>query len=516
MDGVSDEGILRYSGTWSVEQSIEKGIEGDLGLVSKSATAHSAISTTFNPINTDGKTLVVQYEVKLQKGLECGGAYMKLLTHDPNYDSTLFDDKTPYTIMFGPDKCGSTNKVHFIFRHKNPKTGVYEEKHASNPPSAKSDTLSHLYTLIVRPDQSYEILIDNVSELKGSLLKDMTPPVNPEKEINDPSDLKPSTWVDESQIQDPASVKPADWDESAPVSIPDLESVQPFDWLTDAPLKVPDATAERPLDWDDEEDGEWTAPLVENPVCATVSGCGEWTRPMIPNPAFKGKWSPPMIPNPAYKGEWVAKKIDNPDYFEDKNPSHFTPIGALGFEIWSLSSDILFDNIYLGHSEADAKAFAKETYVVKAAIEKANAPPDPVAEAEAAKKTIVGRFKAGYTSFVENFPTFIATAKTDPIDAIKSHPEVVIGILVTVFVPLILSLLLLFWPNPTKKEKTATTSTKVSTKKEESKKKKEEVVDSKLDTDDDDGKVVGGEKGNEKVGGKGESPARRKSHKKGE
>lgn len=32
------------------------------------------------PIDPTGKPLVVQYEVKLQKGLECGGAYIKLLT----------------------------------------------------------------------------------------------------------------------------------------------------------------------------------------------------------------------------------------------------------------------------------------------------------------------------------------------------------------------------------------------------------------------------------------------------
>lgn len=40
-----------------------------------------------------------------------------------------FSDKTPYSIMFGPDKCGGTNKVHLIFRYKNPKTGEVEEKH---------------------------------------------------------------------------------------------------------------------------------------------------------------------------------------------------------------------------------------------------------------------------------------------------------------------------------------------------------------------------------------------------
>jgi calnexin len=68
----------------------------------------------------------VQYEVKLQHGLECGGAYIKLLTEEEESESAggedeqesgkglrageEYTDKTPFTIMFGPDKCGSTNK----------------------------------------------------------------------------------------------------------------------------------------------------------------------------------------------------------------------------------------------------------------------------------------------------------------------------------------------------------------------------------------------------------------------
>ena len=44
-----------------------KGIEGDKGLVVKNPAAHHAISAKFNKkIDNKGKTLVVQYEVKLQ------------------------------------------------------------------------------------------------------------------------------------------------------------------------------------------------------------------------------------------------------------------------------------------------------------------------------------------------------------------------------------------------------------------------------------------------------------------
>jgi calnexin len=59
--------------------------------------------------------------VKYQNGQECGGGYMKLLSKGAEKDLKNFQDKTPYTIMFGPDKCGMTSKVHFIIRYENPK-----------------------------------------------------------------------------------------------------------------------------------------------------------------------------------------------------------------------------------------------------------------------------------------------------------------------------------------------------------------------------------------------------------
>lgn len=46
-------------------------MEGDKGLVVKNAAAHHAISAKFpKKIDNKGKTLVVQYEVKLQSELE--------------------------------------------------------------------------------------------------------------------------------------------------------------------------------------------------------------------------------------------------------------------------------------------------------------------------------------------------------------------------------------------------------------------------------------------------------------
>lgn len=186
--------------------------------------------------------------------------------------------------MFGPDRCGANQRVHFIFRHKNPVTGEIEEKHLKAPPVPKVTKTTSLYTLIVRPEnQTYEIRINNEKAKAGSLLEDFTPPVNPPKEIDDPEDVKPADWVEVPKISDPDAVKPADWDEDAPATIEDPDAEKPADWLEDEPATIPDPDAEKPEEWSDEDDGDWIAPQVPNPRCQGVSGCGPWKRPEIPN-----------------------------------------------------------------------------------------------------------------------------------------------------------------------------------------------------------------------------------------
>ena len=101
------------SGQWSVEPPLQDGLKGDQGLVLKSKAKHSAISARLDrPFVFSDKPLIVQYEVTFQDGQECGGAYLKMLAQGKHFsDLRKFNDKTPYTIMFGPDKCGSDIKV---------------------------------------------------------------------------------------------------------------------------------------------------------------------------------------------------------------------------------------------------------------------------------------------------------------------------------------------------------------------------------------------------------------------
>jgi calnexin len=52
-------------------------------------------------------------------GLECGGAYMKLLQDNAALHADEFSNASPYIIMFGPDKCGATNKVRHTLSNLN-------------------------------------------------------------------------------------------------------------------------------------------------------------------------------------------------------------------------------------------------------------------------------------------------------------------------------------------------------------------------------------------------------------
>ncbi|THG96951.1 hypothetical protein EW026_g4980 [Hermanssonia centrifuga] len=417
-----------YVGKWEVEDPIDSVIEGDKGLVAKTKAAHHAISAPFeHALDFSDKPLVVQYEVKYQKGGNCGGGYLKLLEDGFQTAGKEFSDKTPWTIMFGPDLTCPGTKVHFIFRHQNPKTGEFEEKHLKLPPKPSIEKLTNLYTLIVHPNNTYDVLFNGESHNLGNLLEDFAPAVNPPKEIDDPEDTKPEDWVDTKRIADPDAKKPDDWDEEAPYEIVDTDAVKPEGWLEDELEFVPDPDAEKPEEWDDEEDGDWIAPTVRNPKCDDAAGCGEWKQPYKPNPLYKGKWYAPMIDNPAYIGEWAPRKIDNPDYFEDLTPvKTLKPIGGVGIELWTMTEDILFDNIYIGHSVEDAKALAAESFDVKKPLEdsakKANIVENDVEDEQVS-------FKDDPVSFIRGKVfNFVEDVKIDPIQAFKNQPETGAGL----------------------------------------------------------------------------------------
>lgn len=228
---------------------------------------------------------------------------------------------------------------------------------------------------MLRPDNTFKMLIDRVEVNSGSLLNDMTPSINPPKEIVDPNDIKPESWDDREKIADPDAVKPEDWDENEPKTIPDPNASMPSGWLEDEPETIPDPDAVMPEDWDESTDGEWEPPQVDNPKCKNAPGCGKWSPPNINNPKFKGKWRAPMIDNPNYQGVWEPRKIANPEYFEDNDPfKSLLPVSSVGLELWSMTENIYFDNFLITDDETVAEQFAVENWLVKNKLEMANVP----------------------------------------------------------------------------------------------------------------------------------------------
>ncbi|KAJ3287688.1 Calreticulin-1 [Rhizoclosmatium sp. JEL0117] len=278
---------------------------------SQDAKFYSISAALDKEFDNKDKDLVLQFTAKFEQNIDCGGGYIKLL---PKMDPKKFNGETPYSIMFGPDICGHDKKIHAILNYKD-KNHLIKKTIAPG-----SDQLTHQYTFILKPDQTFKILLDGEEKESGSITDewDLLPP----KKIKDPSASKPADWVDDAEIADPTDKKPKGWD--------------------DIPATIVDPEAEKPEDWDDEMDGEWEAPKISNPE-------------------FKGEWKAKQIPNPEYKGPWVHPEIDNPEYKEDTEIYHYTN-AHVGFDLWQVKSGTIFDNIIVTDSIAEAEKFGKKTW----------------------------------------------------------------------------------------------------------------------------------------------------------
>jgi hypothetical protein len=85
-----------------------------------------------------------------------------------------------------------------------------------------------------------------------------------------------------------------------------------------------------------------------------------------------------------------------------------------------MTEDILFSNIYIGHSVDDAKALAAETFDIKkpleSAAEKAVQPEEEDSENPSFKEDPIGFIRQRVFDFVD-------AAKLDPLKAFKTQPE---------------------------------------------------------------------------------------------
>merc|ERR1712107_960661 len=287
--GGTDGKWVASAGKWFKDQAEDTGIQ------TSEDSKFFGISAGFDSFSNKDKELIVQYQAKYEKDVECGGGYLKL---GPKMDDlTTMGDPTAYNIMFGPDKCGYTKRTHLIFNYK----GKNVLKKSDLSYKQEGEGTSHLYRLIVKPDNTVRVEIDEEKIYEGSL-KDDWELLKP-KEISDPDDKKPSDWVDDSMMDDPEDKKPSDWDE--------------------------------------EEDGEWEAPMKDNRD-------------------YKGEWYVKRISNPAYKGFWEAKKIANPEYVDDDSLYKYADFGFLGFDLWQVKGGTIFDNVIITDDVSEADAFAKK------------------------------------------------------------------------------------------------------------------------------------------------------------
>ena len=90
-----------------------------------------------------------------------------------------------------------------------------------------------------------------------------------------------------------------------------------------------------------------------------------------------------------------------------------------------MQSDILFDNIYIGHSIEDAAALRAETYDVKRPVEDAEDEKTKPKPSEKPKSPSDLSFMDDPVTFIkEKLDLFITIAKTDPLEALRFVPEV--------------------------------------------------------------------------------------------
>ncbi|TKC49978.1 hypothetical protein EI555_010460 [Monodon monoceros] len=219
------------------------------------------LSTRFKkPFSNENETLVVQFSVKHKQGIHCGGGFVKLFPDTLNQED--MHSESEYYIMFGR----------------------YHENNKTIKRRINKDT--HLYALIIRPNATYEVKIDNWQVAAGDLEDnwDFLPP----RKIKAPYARKPRKWDECLQIKDPEDKKPETSNTSQ---------------------------TRKPDDWNEAMNGEWEGPL-------------------IPNLKYKGQCKPRIIHNLSYQGEWIHPEIDNPEYKPDPAICHYYNISVRGLDLW--------------------------------------------------------------------------------------------------------------------------------------------------------------------------------------
>ncbi|KAK6136348.1 hypothetical protein DH2020_029919 [Rehmannia glutinosa] len=182
----------------------------DKGIQTTTDARHFAISAKIPEFSNKNRTLVVQYSIRLEQDIECGGGYIKLLS-------------------------GYVNQKKF------------------------------------GGDTPYSVLIDGRERDSGSMYTDWD--ILPPRKIKAVNAKKPAVWDDREYIDDPNDVKPEGYD-SIPREIPDPKAKEPYDWDDEEdgiwrPPKIPNPAYKGP--WKPKRiknpnyKGKWKIPWIDNP-----------------------------------------------------------------------------------------------------------------------------------------------------------------------------------------------------------------------------------------------------------
>lgn len=260
-----------------------------------------ALTTKFEPFSNKDKVLVIQYSVKYEQDIKCGGAYVKLF--DCSFNPKTFHSYKPYLIQFGPDICGF-KKIHVIFNYEERKLAMKREL------SCKDDRLTHLYTLVIKPDNSYLIKIDNKIERTGMLLEDWD--FVPRRMINDTKVTKP--------LGNPKST--------------DLKDAKSHDWnQTDVEFY---------FNGEEQKNDDLKRPMIKNSV--------------------NEEWKSKSTDSSNYKGQRLDHLSENHEHLSHSDLYRYDEICGIGFDIWQVESGTLFDNILITDDELEAEKHGNDTW----------------------------------------------------------------------------------------------------------------------------------------------------------
>ncbi|XP_011884173.1 PREDICTED: calreticulin-3 [Cercocebus atys] len=201
----------------------------------------------------------------------------------------------------------STNDSRFgHFRLSSGKFYGHKEKDKDEDFKAKVDGFTHLYTLILRPDLSYDVKIDGQSIESGSIEYD---------------------WNLTSLKKETSPAESKDWEQTKDNKAQDWEK------------HFLDASASKQSDWNGELDGDWPASMLQKP------------------PYQDG-----LKPEGIDKDIWLHHKMKNTNYLTQYDLSEFENIGAIGLELWQVRSGTIFDNFLITDDEEYADNFGKATW----------------------------------------------------------------------------------------------------------------------------------------------------------